>query len=91
MPYLSKALPKFLVVGRISSLASQAVRRNPTTKRDSKNSVRRALKNAPHSPMCCIVDVHHTRGLVILFVQKYKENREMPKKIPFNFLNTDYR
>jgi hypothetical protein len=25
--------------------------------------------------------VHHTRGLVILFVQKYKENREMQKKI----------
>ena len=29
--------------------------------------------------MCCIVDVHHTRGLVILFVQKYKENKEIPK------------
>ena len=29
--------------------------------------------------MCCIVDVHHTRGLVILFLQKYKENKEIPK------------
>ena len=25
-----------------------------------------------------VEDVHHTRGLVILFVLKYKENREIP-------------
>ena len=79
MPYLSKALPRFLVVGRISPLASHAAKRNPTTKNDSRIDVRRASENAPpHCTMCCIVDVHHTRGLVILFVQKYKENREMP-------------
>ena len=86
MPSLSKALPRFLVVGRISSLASQAAKRNPTTKNDRRIDVRRASENAPpHNPMCCIVDVHHTRGLVILFVQKYKENREMPKKSHFIF------
>ncbi|MBQ3360921.1 MAG: hypothetical protein IJG46_02150 [Prevotella sp.] len=55
------------------------MRRNPTTKRDSKNSVRRASENAPQQLMSYVEDVHHTRGLVILFVQKYKENKEIPK------------
>ena len=67
------------MVGRISSLASQAAKRNPTTKNDRRIDVRRASETAPpHSPMCYFEGVHHTRGLVILFVQKYKENREMP-------------
>ena len=67
------------MVGRISSLASHAAKRNPTIKMDSRIDVRRASETAPpHCLMSYVVDVHHTRGLVILFVQKYKENREMP-------------
>ena len=41
--------------------------------------VRRASKIAPHRLMSYIVEVHHTRGLILL-VQKYEENREMQKK-----------
>ena len=33
----------------------------------------------PQQLMSYVEDVHHTRGLVILFVQKYKENKEIPK------------
>ena len=39
-------------------------------------SIPQCLLNPRHPD---VEDVHHTRGLVILFVQKYKENKEIPK------------